>query len=1170
MAGLSAIAAPASATTTVHALPGVALEKADQVGQGPRQSPDFGVTASVTRETRLFEIDLTFPLVAPGLDCTNEAHRTAEFRWTLVSASPAGPNDGSGDATTITQVSDLCAAAGTDTLTELHVSASSNTVNTFAPDQYINVLAEIENAGTSSLPMSGDPGTETLDVSQVQPKLSDLHYVGRIQMPKAPVWVGIGDGYTSAAYQGGDCALTDTLDDCFRTVNGEDEFGNPLGPDVNFLSWIQYSATTIQAALDMGEAWTIQPRIVATMDASGADLLDEGPGSQIAQLRDALAGVKGAGIQPDSWNWVGVSAGLNDGGVRDILDAWYPTNAPTPEVGYPWEIDGAPVCPSYASVPTTVAAARAALQDGLLNAFATAFELSDNLRIVQLLYPYFVDEDSPCRAEVVAAVDAINAAVAKDALLTRIGELGGVSPVAADDLVRLNDVALNDAFEAAHPTGLPVGTDDDIPTAIQLTKPYGYPHLSLGGAEMAGLAAAIVLEPPRPPTVTASVALVNPADGVGAGFFRGPVRISYVVSDPADPSAIFNVPPTILTAQGLHTDLLTPAGICSQVSGLCALRSDIQDVKIDSLAPAVDVKYYNAAGTTPVVPGAGVWFNDAVTVEWFGLHDHAANAQYGQVSGYDDPSKRSTPVPRPRTTITQEGANIKAVAPQPVCDFAGNCATVDTYVNIDKRPPVISGHVPGTPVSGWFSPATWPASPRVVWTVSDAHPTVPSAVSGVDPTTHTDTPLGTPVQGPNPPVTKTVTDRAGNVSQAAQVVIRYDSVKPTATLVELSDPNSPDTVEDGDVLDGDDVTLSCSSADPGADAGTGSGVDTCEVTNENLGTDGGYTTWRYTIVVTDVAGNTATTVLEVQLPEGVNVNTPPATEIVSGPTPVTSSTTAVFAFTGTDEQDAPADLRYECSLDGAPFAPCTATTTYNGLADGEHTLLVRAVDTGDLEDPEPVEISWLVDTIDPVVPVSDIVNVDGDASGAEVDYSVVATDPNAPNGDPGSGIDVQSCTPPPGPFPLGVTTVTCTATDRAGNSTTVRFKVTVGAQLGGGRSFVIGDLSDNLGSTGYYWGSQWWKAENNRLSKEPKPPAFKGYANRMGTNGAWFTDPGNSSVPPSSVPSYLVVIVASDVNKNGAVISGDTVAYAIIKTQPGYGPAPGHVGEGQIIAVLPA
>jgi len=123
-------------------------------------------------------------------------------------------------------------------------------------------------------------------------------------------------------------------------------------------------------------------------------------------------------------------------------------------------------------------------------------------------------------------------------------------------------------------------------------------------------------------------------------------------------------------------------------------------------------------------------------------------------------------------------------------------------------------------------------------------------------------------------------------------------------------------------------------------------------------------------------------------------------------------------------------------------------------------------------------------------------------------------------------------------------------------------------------SFVIGDATVAAASpttSVNWWGSKWWK--NNSLSGGTAPAAFKGFADTLSTKpaacgGSWTTDPGNSSGPPSSVPSYMSVIVSSTIAKSGSTISGDVPEIVIVKTDGGYAANPGHPGTGTIVATL--
>jgi hypothetical protein len=69
---------------------------------------------------------------------------------------------------------------------------------------------------------------------------------------------------------------------------------------------------------------------------------------------------------------------------------------------------------------------------------------------------------------------------------------------------------------------------------------------------------------------------------------------------------------------------------------------------------------------------------------------------------------------------------------------------------------------------------------------------------------------------------------------------------------------------------------------------------------------------------------------------------------------------ASFPFSSPDPS-----ARFECSLDAAAYTTCTSPKQYTGLADGEHTFLVRAIDPAGNVDPSPARREWSVDTAAP-------------------------------------------------------------------------------------------------------------------------------------------------------------------------------------------------------------
>ena len=158
---------------------------------------------------------------------------------------------------------------------------------------------------------------------------------------------------------------------------------------------------------------------------------------------------------------------------------------------------------------------------------------------------------------------------------------------------------------------------------------------------------------------------------------------------------------------------------------------------------------------------------------------------------------------------------------------------------------------------------------------------------------------------------------------------------------------------------------------------------------------------------------------------------------------------------------------------------------------------------------------------------------------------------------------------------VGTDTLKATVANLAGTipSNTATVTWTVNFATSGG-AFVISDLKDVNGHGVYWWGAQWWKNDQFR-SGAFAPASFKGFVDSVSSSSTWCgqtwtTRPGNSSRPPKAVApgSLMAVIVSSHITKRGPVISGDIVHIVLVRTNPGYGPNPGHVGTGSIVSTL--
>jgi hypothetical protein len=85
----------------------------------------------------------------------------------------------------------------------------------------------------------------------------------------------------------------------------------------------------------------------------------------------------------------------------------------------------------------------------------------------------------------------------------------------------------------------------------------------------------------------------------------------------------------------------------------------------------------------------------------------------------------------------------------------------------------------------------------------------------------------------------------------------------------------------------------------------------------------------------------------------------PDTTIVSGPPDRTQQRNVTFTFGSTEPE-----ATFDCSLDGAAFTACPSSITFTALAEGPHTLEVRARDAAGNVDSTPATRSFRVTDAD--------------------------------------------------------------------------------------------------------------------------------------------------------------------------------------------------------------
>ena len=92
--------------------------------------------------------------------------------------------------------------------------------------------------------------------------------------------------------------------------------------------------------------------------------------------------------------------------------------------------------------------------------------------------------------------------------------------------------------------------------------------------------------------------------------------------------------------------------------------------------------------------------------------------------------------------------------------------------------------------------------------------------------------------------------------------------------------------------------------------------------------------------------------------------TAPDTLIDLHPASIATSATAKFEFSAADGSGSGVSS-FQCRRDAEDWTACSSPRTYTGLAEGTHSLEVRAIDNAGNTDQSPAGFSWTIDTIAP-------------------------------------------------------------------------------------------------------------------------------------------------------------------------------------------------------------
>ncbi len=329
----------------------------------------------------------------------------------------------------------------------------------------------------------------------------------------------------------------------------------------------------------------------------------------------------------------------------------------------------------------------------------------------------------------------------------------------------------------------------------------------------------------------------------------------------------------------------------------------------------------------------------------------------------------------------------------------GQSATATFQVTVrDTTPPTIT--VP----SGATAEATGPSGATVTYSTS-AFDTVSGAL-----TPSCDKPSGSSFALGQTTVTCTATDAAGRTASAAFAVTVKDTTPPV--VIVPGDVSAEATGSSGATVTYAGVSASdavSGALTPTCDRASGSTFPLGSTTVSCSASDGSGNKGSagFTVTVKDTKPPTIT------VPSGITAE-------ATGP----SGASATYAVSATDTVSG--SLTPSCDRSSGSTFPVGATTVSCTATDGSGNSASATF------------IVTVKDTKPPTITVPSGVTAEAtEAAGAQVTYTVSAKDTV-------SGSVTPRCDRASGSkFPLGVTTVSCTATDASGNSASASFKVTV-------------------------------------------------------------------------------------------------------------------------------
>jgi hypothetical protein len=310
---------------------------------------------------------------------------------------------------------------------------------------------------------------------------------GTLTTPKVPVWIGVGDSFTSGHHQSSDeiCNLNGTLDtDSFQYAAANyvayhswagtclDKTGagaTSLTPNDITFSWVTRAVNSFVTSQNIPTQW--KPVIDVLALATNYTNPAQQDNSTCNGCGEEAAMVSALGARAGSWNVVTLEGGANDSDFAASLADFY---TGTSGQGQPWAVTSRANCPDTDTLDARVMDTRSDVQTALASVLTAAQTADANVRRVLLAYPYTLNADSGssvCGGDMTGATPEIGAFHVTDDLDNTITG-ATVSGVQIVDLRTATGFATNPLSDT------------------QQTRYFGYPHPNSAGQD--AIASAVV------------------------------------------------------------------------------------------------------------------------------------------------------------------------------------------------------------------------------------------------------------------------------------------------------------------------------------------------------------------------------------------------------------------------------------------------------------------------------------------------------------------------------------------------------------------------------------------------------------------------------------------------------------------------------------------------------